>query len=672
MSRPGGRKERDGAKNGALDINEQIIKTNALLVDTLGKLSRAEDDINSLQEEKKELVDENKELSKQKSEKCEALEKTIADLEKERHRLRDRIEKLESEIDVLKERVRSLEEKCSATDAIYSGSDESGERPLRKNRSIKSIEEANVCLEREKETLLTEIGVHEREIAQLAERVTANDQLVDSMKNDNRCLAKKNETLSKATETYVNQIKQLQQERDELQRINIASQEAQLGSDSDSFRVGTSFKMEKRDFVWKPRNKDSVSSIVCCMEICEKSGYKFRLPYKDTSGRTSSSIWASEGREVSKYQPTAVLLDQSMQLMHFGWKAEDSYVGMLQQGRDDCYLFRLKPTRNVKEQSLSDERNVKSVSVSQVYQNVIQCLKDHFMEKLNLFKLGIGMSDIMWILIVPEEFCNHGFNFMKDAAMQAGLPAANLATVNAAIASIVYAEHMDDEDQRCLNVLGTNIVVVEAKETVHITVYQRGREEALHEILAYNDLTCGRGSVDAAFDNFFVEIVGSEVWSKFRSDDPVEFMDFQERLRRKRRVSRCEGQQIVIVLPTSLLSCFEKCTKSRLSDAIKTTTYADLVNVVNHKLRIESVVWNGLFQLCIDTMISNIRTVLTNKAVSRDAILLLVGDIAEIDLVQKAVKKAFSANRVIIPNDCSLSAMEGGVMYEHLYELHQR
>ncbi|WAR14637.1 HS12A-like protein [Mya arenaria] len=595
MSRPGGRKERDGAKNGALDINEQIIKTNALLVDTLGKLSRAEDDINSLQEEKKELVDENKELN----------------LEKERHRLRDRIEKLESEIDVLKERVRSLEEKCSATDAIYSGSDESGERPLRKNRSIKSIEEANVCLEREKETLLTEIGVHEREIAQLAERVTANDQLVDSMKNDNRCLAKKNETLSKATETYVNQIKQLQQERDELQRINIASQEAQLGSDSDSFRVGTSFKMEKRDFVWKPRNKDSVSSIVCCMEICEKSGYKFRLPYKDTSGRTSSSIWASEGREVSKYQPTAVLLDQSMQLMHFGWKAEDSYVGMLQQGRDDCYLFRLKPTRNVKEQSLSDERN-------------------------------------------------------------AGLPAANLATVNAAIASIVYAEHMDDEDQRCLNVLGTNIVVVEAKETVHITVYQRGREEALHEILAYNDLTCGRGSVDAAFDNFFVEIVGSEVWSKFRSDDPVEFMDFQERLRRKRRVSRCEGQQIVIVLPTSLLSCFEKCTKSRLSDAIKTTTYADLVNVVNHKLRIESVVWNGLFQLCIDTMISNIRTVLTNKAVSRDAILLLVGDIAEIDLVQKAVKKAFSANRVIIPNDCSLSAMEGGVMYEHLYELHQR
>ncbi|XP_052820140.1 uncharacterized protein LOC128245962 [Mya arenaria] len=226
-----------------MDINEQIVRTNALLVETLGKLSRAEGEIQSLQQEKEKLVDDNEKLRKRNSGECNTLTKENADLEKERHRLRSRVEELEDEIDGLKKRVRELEEKCSATDAIYSGSDEAGERD---------------------ETLM---------------------------------------------------------------------------------------KTEARNFVWKPRKGIQASFVFCCIEICEKSGYAYgfthELRTEDRMKKIDVPPWYCPG-VLSDKTPTAVLLDQSMQLIDFGLMAEHRYVEMLEEECVDCFLFRLRRTRNEK------------------------------------------------------------------------------------------------------------------------------------------------------------------------------------------------------------------------------------------------------------------------------------------------------------------------------------
>ncbi|XP_052819815.1 heat shock 70 kDa protein 12A-like [Mya arenaria] len=287
------------------------------------------------------------------------------------------------------------------------------------------------------------------------------------------------------------------------------------------------------------------------------------------------------------------------------------------------------------------------------------------MEKFTKRNSGIEMRDIMWILIVPAELGNQEINLMEEAAMQAGLPWDQLATLYAPIASIVHAENMDDEYKKCLNVLGKNIAVVDVKDTVQITVYQRGRNGALREITAVNNLPCGEASFHAAFENLIVEIVGSRVWSKFRqTSDYLDFTREWESLKR----TRVSGRFKVMKLPCTLMDLFQECTHSCLSDAIEATKYTDLLKVQAGKLNMDSDFLIQLFQPSLDTLTSNINTVLENKTVSNDAVILLVGDFAECDVVQDTIKQVFSGNRVIVPNECGLSALKGGVLYGHMYE----
>ncbi|XP_052819471.1 uncharacterized protein LOC128245373 isoform X2 [Mya arenaria] len=525
---------------------------------------------------------------------CKTHEKSLSILEKERQQLRDTIVELGNEVEVLNEEIIDLKDYES---------------------TIEAAKCANNTAEKKRLTYETR---HNRRL-----------------KKKNAVLKKTMKTLTNENENYRIETTKLQREREYVKRIIKIFQETRIESDTALLRK-----------YFTPRDN---YILITCIHIDERITIAHALKHEP------NKAFIINCSPFDCNFPPTILFDHNMKVCQIGRAAEKQYSALREEELEQFHLFRL--TCSEKSAFLGHEHwdvaKKTRLDVVRLYQELIHYLGSIVKEYFSL----IPPKAITWSLIVPRQWGIAGHEFMTEAAIKAGIEQDTIVTVFAPLAYIAYAEIMDKgtREEHLLKP-GMNILLIEARETVHITVYQRKRGGGLREVLPPHILHCGQ----SLFAKILVEIVGPQVWAEFCDKAPEDLLDLQRTISSRMR-QHGEVPLIRFSVPVSLKEIFLKYTGTSIGEYVKTSIYSESVEFpgIHDKITVKP----SLFvDRCADVLMGFQKTLVTTSFVSGDMVLLLVGGFAQYKPFQEAVKLAFPHHRVIIPDHEEHVVEKGGAL----------
>ena len=198
--------------------------------------------------------------------------------------------------------------------------------------------------------------------------------------------------------------------------------------------------------------------------------------------------------------------------------------------------------------------------------------------------------------------------------------------------------------------------------TVDITVHEIVGRHGLKEIASASGGNWGGTKVDAAFEDFIQDLVGTNVYTDFCRNHRDDFIElFRTFEIKKRSINANSEADVVFTLPLSLLEIYFDTNNQVLSDNIE----LEGVHMTKNKLRCKASTFKALFLETCDKVAKHIAKLLEDDCVKGISAIMMVGGFSESVILQDTVKKTFPSLRVIVPRDASLCVLKGAVMYGH-------
>ncbi|MED6233915.1 hypothetical protein ATANTOWER_019014 [Ataeniobius toweri] len=157
------------------------------------------------------------------------------------------------------------------------------------------------------------------------------------------------------------------------------------------------------------------------------SGYAFSITSREEDIDPYLKVWGEGvGLETPK-TPTCILFDEQEEFISFGYEAKEKYLSKKgQEARDkflfDCFKMALYG-KEINRDMLIKAANGKSMKALKVFTEALRFLKYDAMETINSTTRGKKFipSDFTWVLTVPAIWDPSAKQFMREAAMQAGI-----------------------------------------------------------------------------------------------------------------------------------------------------------------------------------------------------------------------------------------------------------
>ena len=102
-----------------------------------------------------------------------------------------------------------------------------------------------------------------------------------------------------------------------------------------------------------------------------------------------------------------------------------------------------------------------------------------------------------------------------------------------------------------------------------------------------------------------------------------------------------------------------------LKSVIESSSYVKEITLHRNKLRFKPDLMIKLFTPTIDSIVTLMKTTVSNKSTNGLSTILMVGGFSECPIIQQAVKEAFPGMPVITPADANLSVLKGAVLFGH-------
>lgn len=178
---------------------------------------------------------------------------------------------------------------------------------------------------------------------------------------------------------------------------------------------------------------------------------------------------------------------------------------------------------------------------------------------------------------------------------------------------------------------------------------------------------CGGTSVDNAFLQMIVKILGAPMINLLKQEDPSAYLDLLREFETvKRKIDPTTSGKVNFTIPCATInSLCEKHQNESLISMIQASPFADQITLRGDKLRVDADVMKKLFEKTINNIIKLVKDILRKPTAQDVPLLLLVGGFAECPLIQSAMKKEFSNKRIIIPEESGLSVLKGAVLFGH-------
>ncbi|XP_060574862.1 heat shock 70 kDa protein 12B-like isoform X2 [Ruditapes philippinarum] len=416
------------------------------------------------------------------------------------------------------------------------------------------------------------------------------------------------------------------------------------------------------------------------------SGWAFSFLHDFQADPTKATVkqWFSSGTLVTEKAPTCLLIKSDGKTLEaFGYDAENQYRELADNEMHEKYYYfrRFKMALNKKlgenldrNMTIEDEMG-KSMNALNVFAMAIDFLVGDMMKNVkDKLTSAIGKDEVHWVLTVPAIWTDAAKQFMREAAVQAGLLTNKLTIALEPEAASIFCRHLSvDTAISGGNIsiakmpVGTRYMVLDAGGgTIDITVHEVVSENSVKEIQSASGGGWGGMLVDKAFENLIIDLTGRKVYDVFKRTETEDWLDLWRDFEvKKRGVAPEKTARVNMKFPLSLSNTFEKVTKGKLMDAIEASKYTKDIQFGGDKIKISASLFKSLFEHSIGKTIGHVSALLRDENTRKIKSILMVGGYSESPLLQHAIKEAFPDVDVVIPIGASSTIVRGALVYGH-------
>ncbi|XP_053402125.1 heat shock 70 kDa protein 12A-like [Mercenaria mercenaria] len=220
----------------------------------------------------------------------------------------------------------------------------------------------------------------------------------------------------------------------------------------------------------------------------------------------------------------------------------------------------------------------------------------------------IEIKDVHWVLTVPAIWTDAAKQFMREAAVEAGLSTGNLTIALEPEAASIFCRHLSVDTAVCGGdisiakmLAGTKYMVLGAGGgTIDITVHEVVSENSVKEIQAASGGGWGGILVDEAFENLLIDLVGKKAYDTFKRTETEDWLDLWRDFEvKKRAISPEKSARVNMKFPLSFGNTFENITKTNLLDAIECSKYSEDIQFCGDKIKFSASLFKNFFELSV-------------------------------------------------------------------------
>ncbi|XP_060083796.1 heat shock 70 kDa protein 12B-like [Ylistrum balloti] len=410
--------------------------------------------------------------------------------------------------------------------------------------------------------------------------------------------------------------------------------------------------------------------------------YAFRRQFESNNlNVTLNPPWTTTSDNLlSKKTPTSLLLNPLGEFYAFGTKADNKFAELAceDQHRDWYYFRRFKMKLHSKKElkrglKMKDELG-KPMLASTVFSMAIGALKEHFLNTLRTKEAQDPNSlDILWVLTVPAIWRDSAKQFMREAAMEAGIDGHNLILALEPEAASLFCQllpidklHTNKETRFSVCRPGATFMVVDlGGGTADITVQRRENDGSLCEMYAATGGPWGGVGVDRQFMIFITRLMGPDVMSRFSKECSEDLMDMYRCLETCKRTIRPNSSgYFTISIPETLTDIYKDAMKEKFGTRFP-EEFENKIKFSHGNLKVDVQLLKDCFTPVIEEIKNHVKNILLQDNCASVKTVLMVGGFAESEMVSSVMVKEFPNCRIVIPVESETVVLCGAVIYGH-------
>ncbi|XP_062593470.1 heat shock 70 kDa protein 12B-like [Saccostrea cucullata] len=416
-----------------------------------------------------------------------------------------------------------------------------------------------------------------------------------------------------------------------------------------------------------------------CLMICaidlgtSYSGYAF-APRKNLTNN-GCDIYAShwESDLLSHKTPTAILLDPIMNFQAFGHEANKKFAKLTEdENHADWFYFKdFKMDlyeKDLTERTMIQDIHGKYASALKIFAECLKFLRGHFLDMLQGRNMGILDEFIFYVVTVPAIWSDAAKQFMKEAAVMAGMCRQRLELALEPEAAALYCKRLTqdrtvEKDEPPEFVVDRPYVVADlGGGTSDITVQKVSATGKFQNLYKASGGPWGGNKVNKCFLELFVKLFGDSLFHEFCEKNMDDFFELLQNIEiKKRLISGDKNDTISLDIPDSLMDLY----KNSLETAIKNAKLHETVKARKKKrINISFSYFQDHFKEICGKTVNLVKTIIHESVQCQQLkTLIMVGGFSESKMVQSIFRESFPGYDVKIPLDAGLAVLKGAVIF---------
>ncbi|XP_053374466.1 heat shock 70 kDa protein 12A-like isoform X2 [Mercenaria mercenaria] len=311
------------------------------------------------------------------------------------------------------------------------------------------------------------------------------------------------------------------------------------------------------------------------------------------------------------------------------------------------------------------------MSAMTIFSMSIRYLREHLIKTVTSQTSGVEETDLRYVLTVPAIWNDNAKQFMREAAVEAGIDDSRLKLCLEPESASVWCQIISTDAKATLSKSGTQYMVVDlGGGTADISVHEKLIDGSLKELHKASGGPWGGNAVDNNYFDWLTEIFGKTTMDRFKTEQMADYFDlFREFETKKRNISLESEGKITFRVSASLKEIYQEVVGIPLKDNVANMGLSKMVTFIGDKLRIDASIVINFFEIPVNSMIAHVKEVLSEKEMKHVDTIVLVGGFAESELVHEEMRKKIQNKRIIFPDEAGLVVLKGAVRFGHIPDI---
>ncbi|XP_052064446.1 heat shock 70 kDa protein 12A-like isoform X1 [Mytilus californianus] len=390
---------------------------------------------------------------------------------------------------------------------------------------------------------------------------------------------------------------------------------------------------------------------------------------------------------ITNKAPTSVLFKPDMTFDSFGYEAEKKYYEPEEYGdlskwyffkNFKMILYEYKKQLNVEteiDDMVPGPQKTKMKAID-VFSAIIKYFTKLLLEKSQKSYIDLTENDILWVITVPGIWDLKAKQFMRESAIQAGIPSDQLIlALEPEAASLycrkmpIFVEEKQDGDKTISQLpIGSKYIVLDqGGGTIDITVHEVMAEGNLKEIHQACGGVWGSNTINKEFKNFLYQVFGDDVMSTFRTNNPDDYFEIMNEFELKKISYTGERESERMKISYSLIECYNELKGVEINKSLGETKFEGKVRFGKDKAFLQKEFFQSFFDKSVAAIVDYLGNLLRKKSINTEdnpiKTILAVGGFSKSQVLIDEIKSTFPDLAIVVPADADLAVLKGAIIY---------